>query len=51
MRNSLKLQLKRSTSLERLKVAQDRQESYADTRRNDLEFEVDDMVFLKVGPW
>ena len=36
---------------ERLKVAQDRQKSYTDTRRKDLEFEVDDMVFLKVGPW
>ena len=35
----------------RLKVAQDRQKSYADTRRMDLEFEVDDMVFLKVSPW
>ena len=36
---------------ERLKVAQDRQKSYADTRRKDLEFEVDDMVFLKVALW
>ena len=36
---------------EKLKVAQDRQKSYADTRRRDLEFEVDDMVFLKVAPW
>ena len=36
---------------ERLKVAQDRQKSYADTRRKDLEFEMDDMVFLKVTPW
>ena len=36
---------------EKLKVAQDRQKSYADTRRKDLEFEVNDMVFLKVAPW
>ena len=36
---------------ERLKVAQDRQKSYADTRRKDLEFEVNDLVFLKVAPW
>ena len=36
---------------EKLKVAQDRQKSYADTRRKDLEFEVDDMVFLKVALW
>ena len=36
---------------ERLKVAQDRQKSYADTRWKDLEFEVEDMVFLKVVPW
>ena len=35
---------------EKLKVAQDRQKSYADTRRKDLEFEVGDMVFLKVAP-
>ena len=34
---------------ERLKVTQDRQKSYTDTRRKDLEFEVDDMVFLKVA--
>ena len=36
---------------ERLKIAQDRQKSYADTRRKELEFEVGDMVFLKVAPW
>ena len=36
---------------ERLKVAQDRQKSYADARQKDLEFEVNDMVFLKVAPW
>ncbi|EOY18962.1 Uncharacterized protein TCM_043494 [Theobroma cacao] len=36
---------------ERLKVAQDRQKSYADKQRKDLEFEIDDKVFLKVSPW
>ena len=36
---------------EKIKTAQDRQKSYADTRRKDLEFEVGDMVFLKVTPW
>ena len=36
---------------ERLKVAKDRQKSYADTRRRELEFEVGDMVFLKVAFW
>ena len=36
---------------DRLKIAQDRQKSYADTRRRELEFEVGDMVFLKVTPW
>ena len=36
---------------ERLKVAQDRQKSYADKWRKDLEFEIDDRVFLKVSPW
>ena len=34
----------------RMKVAQDRQKSYADKRRTDLEFEVGDMVFVKVSP-
>ena len=36
---------------ERLKTAQNRQKSYADIRRGELEFEVGDMVFLKVTPW
>ncbi|WRX12995.1 Integrase zinc-binding domain - like 9 [Theobroma cacao] len=36
---------------ERLKTAQDRQKNYSDKRRKDLEFEVDDKVFLKVSPW
>ena len=35
----------------RLKSAQDRQKSYADKRRKDLEFEVEDRVFLKLSPW
>ena len=35
---------------DRLKVAQDRQKSYVDTWRRILEFEVGDMVFLKVTP-
>ncbi|GKV43664.1 hypothetical protein SLEP1_g50928 [Rubroshorea leprosula] len=35
---------------QRLKVAQDRQKSYADNRRRPLEFEVGDHVFLKVSP-
>ena len=32
-------------------MAQDRQKNYADNRRKELEFEVDDLVFLKVAPW
>ncbi|CAL9000046.1 unnamed protein product [Prunus brigantina] len=32
-------------------VAQDRQKSYADNRRKDLQFEVGDWVFLKLSPW
>ena len=36
---------------ERLKVAQDRQKSYANVRPKELEFEVDDLVFLKVASW
>jgi hypothetical protein len=35
---------------ERLKAAQDRQKSYADKRRRELQFDVDDMVFVKVSP-
>ena len=34
----------------RLKAAQDRQKIYADKRRKDLEFEVEDRVFLKLSP-
>ena len=33
-----------------MKTAQDRQKSYVDKRRTDLEFEVGDRVFLKVSP-
>ena len=36
---------------DRLKVARDRQKSYADVRRKPLEFQVGDMVMLKVSPW
>ena len=35
---------------DRLKAAQDRQKSYADTWISELEFEVGDMVFLKFAP-
>ena len=34
---------------DRLKAAKDRQKSYADKRRKDLEFEVEDRVFLKLS--
>ena len=33
-----------------MKAAQDRQKSYADKRRKDLEFDVGDMVFVKISP-
>ena len=36
---------------DRVKVAQDIQKSYTNTRRRVLEFEVDEMVFQKVTPW
>nr|GEY23129.1 hypothetical protein [Tanacetum cinerariifolium] len=36
---------------DRLKVARDRQKSYADKRRKPLEFSVSDYVLLKVSPW
>ncbi|KAL0544226.1 hypothetical protein IC582_019339 [Cucumis melo] len=36
---------------ENLTIAQDRQESYADKRPRNLEFQVGDQVFLKLSPW
>ena len=36
---------------DRLKIAQDRHKSYANNRRRDLEFEVGEMVFLRISPW
>ena len=36
---------------DRLKIAQDRQKSYENNLRRDLEFEVGDMVFLRISPW
>ena len=35
---------------ERLKIAQDRQKSYADSKRREIEFHKGDKVFLKVSP-
>ena len=35
---------------ERLKIAQSHQKSYAGVRRRDLEFEVGDLVYLKISP-
>ncbi|XP_006603152.1 uncharacterized protein [Glycine max] len=34
-----------------MRVAQSRQKSYYDKRRKDLEFAIDDHVFLRVTPW
>ncbi|KAG8502860.1 hypothetical protein CXB51_000695 [Gossypium anomalum] len=34
-----------------LKVASDRQKSYADLKRRDIEYAVGDRVFFKVSPW
>ncbi|KAG8472903.1 hypothetical protein CXB51_034775 [Gossypium anomalum] len=36
---------------DRLKEAADRQKSYADLKRREIEYSVGDMVFLKVSPW
>ena len=36
---------------DRLKVTQDRKKSYVVTRKTVLEFEVEDMVFLKIAFW
>ena len=35
----------------RLKAAQDRQKSYSDLKRKDVEYEAGTKVFLKVSPW
>ena len=35
---------------DRLKVAQSRQKSYADSKRKDTEYEVGDRVYLRVSP-
>ena len=35
---------------QRLKVASDKQKSYADLKRKDIEYEIGDKVFLKVSP-
>ena len=36
---------------ERLKVATDRQKSYADRKRKDIRYEISEKMFLKVSPW
>ena len=36
---------------ERLKVANDRQKSYANMKRKDIRYEIGEKVFLKVTPW
>ncbi|XP_052888008.1 uncharacterized protein LOC128296615 [Gossypium arboreum] len=36
---------------DRLKEASDRQKSYADLKRREIEYAVGDLVFLKVSPW
>nr|GEV72568.1 putative reverse transcriptase domain-containing protein [Tanacetum cinerariifolium] len=36
---------------QRIQAAQDRQNSYADLKCKSMEFEVGDMVMLKVSPW
>ena len=36
---------------ERLKVATDKQKSYADMRRKDIRYEIGEKMFLKVSPW
>ena len=36
---------------ERLKVATNRQISYADMRKKDIRYEIGEKVFLKVSPW
>ena len=35
----------------KLKAVQDRQKSYADQHRKEMEFDIGEKVFLKVSPW
>ena len=42
---------KKKVIRERLKVATDRQKSYADMKRKDIRYEIGKKVFLKVSPW
>ena len=37
--------------IKRLKIANDRQKSYADMKRKDIRYEIGGKVFLKVSPW
>ena len=37
--------------MDRLKIAQDRQKSYADNQRRYLKFQVGDQVFMRISPW
>ena len=36
---------------QRLKATSDRQRSYDNLKRKDIEYEVEDKVFLKISPW
>ncbi|XP_016699563.1 uncharacterized protein [Gossypium hirsutum] len=36
---------------DQLKAASDRQKSYADLKHNEIEYSIEDFVFLKVSPW
>ena len=36
---------------ERIKVAADKQQSYANLKRKDIQYEIGEKVFLKVSPW
>ncbi|GJX46438.1 putative reverse transcriptase domain-containing protein [Tanacetum coccineum] len=45
------LPMREDYKMDRLKVARDRQKSYADKRRKPLKFSVGEYVLLKVSPW
>ena len=36
---------------ERIKVTSDKQKSYANLKRKDIQYEIGEKVFLKVSPW
>ncbi|KAA3470766.1 reverse transcriptase [Gossypium australe] len=51
LQEALGMKLHFSTAFDPQTDASDRQKTYADLKRKDIEFEIGDKVFLKVSPW